>query len=267
MNVFDYDDYRAYLKAYLAQEDDSPKLRKALLQATGMSTSFLTQVLAETKQLSPDHAYEVALHLGFTEKETDYFLLLVEWGRAGSFKLKDRIRLKLRRLQAEAQQVSAHVNVTTKAHLTEEQKAIYYSSWLYTAVRNLVPTSSGHSIKELAQKLNMPESKIESVVQFLLDIDFIRKTDDGLAYRKGYSHLDASHPLILRHHQNWRQRAIHRMDFYTEAHLHYTSPMAISKEAAIRLRTELVEEIRRLNQSLTETPEVSFCLNIDFFEY
>lgn len=265
MNVFEFDDYRAYLKAYLAHKDNSPKIRKALLQATGMSTSFLTQVLSETKQLSPEHAYEIALHVGFTEKETDYFLLLVELGRAGSYKLKNRISVKLARLKSEAQQVSA--KVSTKAHLTEEQKATYYSSWVYSGVRNLVPTESGKSIKEIAAKLNLPEEKIEATVQFLLDIDFLRKTEEGLQYRKGYSHLDATHPLILRHHQNWRQRAIHRMDYYKDTHLHYTCPMAISRSAAIRLRAELLEEIRRLNESLTETPEVSYCLNIDWFEY
>ena len=265
MNIFEYDDYRAYLKTYLAREDNSPKIRKELLQATGMSTSFLTQVLSEVKQLSQEQAYEVALHVGFTEKETDYFFLLVDLGRAGTVKLKNRIGAKIRKMRKEAEQVSA--KVSTRAHLTEEQKATYYSSWVYTGVRNLVPTANGKSIKDIAAKLNLSEEKIETVVQFLLDIDFLRKDDEGLHYRRGYSHIDANHPLILRHHQNWRQRAIHRMDYYRDTHLHYTCPMAISHDAAVRLRGELLEEIKRINTSLTETPEVSYCLNIDWFEY
>jgi uncharacterized protein (TIGR02147 family) len=265
MNLFEFDDYRTYLKAYLAQENNSPKIRKALLEATGMSTSFLTQVLTEIKQMSLEHAYEVSLHVGFTEKETDYFLLLVEASRAGSVKLRDRYASKLHRLRQEAKTVSA--KVSTHIVLTEEQKATYYSSWMYTGVRNLIPTANGKTIKDLAQKLDLPELKVEAAVQFLMDIDFVKKGEQGLEYRIGYSHIDSRHPLVFRHHQNWRQRAIHKMDHYKDEHLHYTSPMALTKEAVVRVRAELLEQIKRINQSLQPDSEVAYCLNIDFFEY
>jgi uncharacterized protein (TIGR02147 family) len=265
MNLFDYEDYRAYLKAYLAQDNNSPKIRKALLEATGMSTSFLTQVLTEVKQLSPEHAYEISLHAGFTEKETDYFLLLVEFSRAGSHKLKARYSSKLHRLRSEARQIAA--KVTTQVVLTEEEKATYYASWIYTGVRNIIPTPNGKSIKDIAAKLDLPEMSVERAVQFLLDIDFIAKDENGLNYRRGFSHIDSTHPLVFRHHQNWRQRAIHKMDHYKEEHLHYTVPMALSKETAAKFRAELLEHIKQMNQTPKNNPEVGYCLNIDFFEY
>jgi hypothetical protein len=151
--------------------------------------------------------------------------------------------------------------------LTDEQKAIYYSSWLYTGIRNLVPTENGKSIKKLSEKLNVPLEKIEKATEFLLEIGLIKITSAGFGYQPGYSHLDSTHPLIFRHHQNWRQRAVQQMDHYTEDHLHYTCPMAISKKGAKLIRARLLEEIKKLNEAIKDDPEVSFCLNIDLFEY
>lgn len=266
MNIFEFEDYRTFLRSYLSlDENQLSGARKRLLLSTGISSSLLTQILSEKKQLSSEQAYEIALHIGFTEKETDYFLNLVDISRAGSFKLKERLLNKMRQMQAESQKIAA--KISRDISLSEEQKAIYYSSWIYTAVRNLVPTEQVKSIKEISFKLNIPESKAESAVQFLIDVGLIEKKDDGFEYRSGYTHLDSSHPLIFRHHQNWRQRAIHKMDHFNENHLHYTCPMAISKAGAKRLRDHLLEEIKALNRSLKDTPDVSYCLNIDFFEY
>ncbi|MFS4459481.1 TIGR02147 family protein [Bdellovibrio sp. HCB2-146] len=269
LNVFEFEDYRVFLKTYLSDEaNQASGARKRLLLSTGISSSLLTQILSEAKQLSTEQAYEIALHIGFTEKETDYFLNLVEIGRAGSVKLKERLRKKMLEMQNESQQISAQVN--RNIILTEEQKVLYYSNWLYTAIRNLIATPYGKSIQTLADKLGVPESKVEGVVQFLLESNLVTRGAESFDHKPGYTHLDASHPMILRHHQNWRQRAVHRMDHYKENHFHYTCPMAISNEAAKVLRASLLDQIKSLNATLQnhpEEPETAFCLNIDFFEY
>jgi uncharacterized protein (TIGR02147 family) len=268
MNIFTFEDYRTYLKDFLAlEENQSSGKRKSLLASASMSSSYLTQILAGTKHLSSEQAYEMALDMGLTEKETDYFLVMVEMGRVGTVKLRDRLKIKLRTLQAESKKVAAQVSHKTDRVLTDEEKAIYYSSWIYTAVRNLIPTGHYHSVKDIAAKLDVPEPRIEIVLQFLLDVGLVTKGDSGLKYRPGVTHLDASNPLVFRHHQNWRQRAIQRMDHYNENHLHYTMPMAISKELAKKLRELLLADIKSIHQSMQLVPEVSYCLNIDLFEY
>lgn len=266
MNIFNHTNYREFLRDYLDEDEKREKgARKRLLSGIGMSSSLLTQILTEKKQLSLELAYETALHIGLSEKETDYFMLLIDLGHAGSYKLQDRIKFKLKQLKIESEKISS--KITQDVLLTEEQKYLYYSSWVYTAVRNLVPTPQGKSIKMIAEKLDLPESAVERVVQFLLEICLLVKTDQELGYKPGITHLDSTHPLINRHHQNWRQRAIHRMDHYNEKHLHYTSPMSMSFEGAKQIRLKLANDIKQINQLKGDKAEVAFCLNIDFFEY
>ena len=266
LNIFDYEDYRLYLKAKLADEDSRlTGARKRLLLATAMSSSLLTQIFSENKQLSAEQGYEVALHFGLTDVEIDYLLLLIELGRAGTEKLKARFRQKLKKMQMNAQTVAA--KVSPRFILNEEQKVIYYSNWLYSAIRNLIPTEQCVSLKDFSLKLNVPIEKVESTIQFLIDHGLIKKTESGFSYLPGYTHLESNHPMIFRHHQNWRQRAIQRMDHYTEEHLHYTCPMAVSKKGAKLIRARLLEEIKNLNATLKDNSDLSYCLNIDFFEY
>ena len=266
LNIFVFEDFRQYLREFLAHEElQTSGARKRLLQATGISSSFLTQVLSDKKSMSNEQGLEVALHFNLSEVETDYFILLLELDRAGTEKLKKRLRSKILVLQQQAQKISSKVQPSVV--LSEEQKAIYYSNWIYTAIRNLVPTDLGASPQKLAAKLGLPLSSVESAVQFLLEIGLIKKEQGRLGYQPGYTHLNSNHPLILRHHQNWRQRGIARMDHYNEDHLHYTCPMAISKEAAKLIRARLAEEIKNLGKLLRDQPETAYCLNIDFFEY
>jgi uncharacterized protein (TIGR02147 family) len=267
LNVFAFEDYREFLKAYLKFDDDrNPGARKRLQISTGISSSLLTQIFSEKKQLSREQAIEVASHIELLEKETDYFLLMVDHSHAGTPKLRQRISAKMLVLKKESEQIASKVNAALV--LNDEQKTIYYSSWIYTAVRNLVPTGQCQSIHEFAEKLHVPRSKAEGAIEFLLQLGLIKKVEKGFEYRAGHTHLTADHPMILRHHQNWRQRAIQRMDHYTDEHMHYTCPMSVSKEGAKIIKARLIEEIKNLNKSLSsDHPEVAYCLNIDFFEY
>lgn len=268
-NIFDFEDYRVFLRTYLASEaNQAAGARKKLLVDTGISTSLLTQILSEAKQLSSEQAYEVALHLNFSEKETDFFLNLVEIGRAGSVKLKERLRGKMALMRADSLKASSRVSKIVT--LLDEEKALYYSSWIYSGIRNLIPTGQGKTIKDIASKLNLPENVVEKATQTLLDFGLLEKNEDGnFRYLPGFTHLDSNNPLVFRHHQNWRQKAIQQMDNYKEHQMHYTCPMALPLDVVIALRAKLLKEIQDLLKTVdtTKSPNVSYCLNIDLFEY
>jgi len=266
VDIFQFEDYRACLSALIDGDNIlEPGARKRLLHSLRISSSLLTQILAKKRQLSMAQAFAAAEHFSLTEAEIDYFLLLIEIEKSGSARLEARLKKKLRQLKLNSQKLAT--KVAPNVSLTEEQKIVYYSNWLYTAIRNLVSTRHVKSSKEIAAKLQIPVRQIETPLQFLIEHGLINKSGPELSYLPGSTHLESNHPMIFRHHQNWRQRAVERMDHYTEDHLHYSCPMGISKEAAQIIRARLVSEIKNLHILLRQEPEVAFCLNIDFFEY
>lgn len=267
LDIYNYDDYRLFFKDVLqSQERTDKKYRGRLVEAMRISTSLFSQILKGEKNLSSEQGLEAAAFFGFGDKETDVFMLMIELGRAGSVKLQARLKDKIQILQSEAKSISARV--PKDVVLSDVDKATYYSSWLYTGVRNLLPTPAGKELKTIAEKLGVPLEKVDTAIQFLIEVGLCERKNGQLYYKQGFTHLDSTHPMILRHHQNWRQRAISKMDFYKDPHVHYTSPMSLSAEGAQKIRDYLRANIKEIiNLSREGSPEVGYCLNIDWYEY
>lgn len=103
-----------------------------------VSTTMISQVFNGDKNVSLEMAAELSAFFGFNAKEERYFFLLVELERAGSSRLKEKLKAQLTELRAEAQKIIERV--ARDKELTAEDKATYYSSWLYTGLRNLLAT-------------------------------------------------------------------------------------------------------------------------------
>src|SRR5208282_1392201 len=78
--IFQYDNYRSYLKAELADrasKNEAYSLR-AFAKKLGFSSSFLSEVIQGKKTLSGDAAAKMAMQLELNETESRYFALLAQ---------------------------------------------------------------------------------------------------------------------------------------------------------------------------------------------
>jgi len=77
-----------------------------------------------------------------SDDEREFFLLLVQLGRAGSKELESFFKRKVQSVLAGRREVSERI--TPSARLTDVEQLTYYSSWQYTAVHMcLVPGAQG----------------------------------------------------------------------------------------------------------------------------
>lgn len=93
MTVFEFDDYRKFLKAALAERmirNPSYSLR-AFAKGLGVSSSGLSEVLSGKTNLSSDLAERIGNHLQLARDELDYFFLLVLYSQTKSQDLKNTL--------------------------------------------------------------------------------------------------------------------------------------------------------------------------------
>lgn len=64
--------------------------------------------------------------------ELEYFSLLVQKERAGSHELREHLVRRLAQLKTEASKLSKRISHDRS--LTDQERAIFYSSWIYSAV-------------------------------------------------------------------------------------------------------------------------------------
>lgn len=261
---YDYIDYRTYLIDWIKNCGGQSKgLQGRLAQAARISSSMMSLILKGEKNLSLEQAADIAEYLGLSDSETAYFYLLIEFARAGSSKLRSQLR---KRIETQRHQLTHRIAKSTQ--LSDEVKAIYYSSWIYSGVRNLIATPGDHDVQSLATRLDLPPNVIGRTLEFLIHHGLCKVKNGRLTYGPQKTHVSADSPFVLKHHQNWRVQGFHAMESRSDSNLFFTSPMSLSKEAAETIRLllpKLIQEVMSI--SGPSESEVVYCLNMDWFKY
>ncbi|NJL24616.1 MAG: TIGR02147 family protein [Calothrix sp. SM1_5_4] len=232
----------------------------------GVSAAMVSQILSGEKTLHADLGIRVSEFVGLNDKETDYFLQLIEYERAGYHRLKSRLLKKIEQAQAEAKNLSQRVQVDRE--MDEKDRAIYYSSWLYTAIRNLSALGDGITPDEISVSLQIPRPVVVRVLQFLTEKGLCTEDKGRYSYQQKWTHIPAGSPFVARHHQNWRLQGFHRMESFHDEDFFLTAPMSMSAEVANRIRARILELVTEVQKEVGPSKsEVVRCLNIDWFRW
>lgn len=266
MVIFDFSDYKKYCRERIRTMPHRGRgvLRKLAINLKVHSTR-LSQILNGSADLSPEQALRVSRFFGLSELETEYFLLLVQIDRAGTEELRKHLIHQLERVSA--QQKSVLAVVPHEKALDENSRAIFYSSWHYSAVRLLTSIPEFQNQDRIADHLQIPKIRVRQILDFLISVGLCLEKNGRPVMGPSSTHLEASSPLISRHHSNWRLKALEVHDDLASEELAYSGPMSISKRDQEEIRAILLEAIRKAtHRAVASSPEKLCCLNIDWFQ-
>lgn len=266
-DIFSFKDYRAYI---LAKFDHMPKAgrgaRLAMAKAIASPVSHITQMLNGISDLSIEQADAANEFLGHTEDEGDFFILLVQYGRAGSKSLQNRLERQIRNVQEKRLVLKNRLGV--KNEISSQDQSTFYSSWIYGAIHVMVSIPKFQTRDAIASHLGLSSKYVGEILEFLISIGLIVKTIKGYEIGTSRIHLGNDSPMISKFHTNWRMKAIQsfeREDF--KNNLHYSSAVTISEDDFLKIKTLLVKYISEIKAIIKESKEegaYSFCL--DFFK-
>jgi uncharacterized protein (TIGR02147 family) len=255
--IFDFLSYRQYLEAWItAHGPRGYGLKGKISQALGVSSSLFSQILKEEKSLTPDQACDLG----------EYLHLLVEHSRAGTKKYQDKLLRKIQNLQEQSKKIGRRV--PRSKELSEEQKAIYYSSWLYTGIRNMVAIPKFDNVQGIAERFDLDVHVVQKMILFLVDNGLCVSEAGKISYGPASTHVDKESPFVNQHHHNWRLQALRKMESRRPRDVFFTSPMSLSIEAAAiiqKMIPQFIQEVMKI--SGPSNSETVSCLNIDWFEY
>ena len=265
LNLFDFSDYRAYLEGWLkeAKQAKTGNLSR-LAEVAQVHPTFLSQVLGGSKHLSFEQAAFVSEHLGHTKLERDYFFLLIQIDRAGTKMLRDYWLEKKSELEQEKNKLSQRFD--PHHELTQEQRAIFYSSWIYVAMWVSTDIDGGQSIAQIAERFHLNRAKAVEFMDFLVQTGVCYEDRGIFKMGKTHVHVTNESPFVTKHHSNWRIKAVQRMDDREPSELFFTAPMSISQADFDVIREKLNLVLKEaVDVAKASVSENIFCLNIDFF--
>lgn len=265
--LFQYLDYRAYIKDWIEQQPKQGRgQRAALAEKMQSPISHISQVLSGVSNLTPEQAEEANDYFHHDNLECEYFSLLVQLSRAGTAKLKRRIESQIKRIQEKRHNLKDRLDV--KEFISTEQQAQFYSQWYYVAVHVILTIEEYQTKESIANYLGLSIQKVSEILDFLITIALVQKKGTHYVVGSSRIHLGSDSPMITKHHTNWRLQAIQSLESeFFDQHLHYSSVMSISKEDISQIKSLLINSIENTSKIVKESKEEDlFSLCIDFFK-
>jgi len=172
VNVYDYLDYRKFLKEYYEEkkEEDPNFSHRFVASSVGFDASTFTKVINKKRNLSLKLAVKLSRLLQFKKKESEYFNLLILFDQSHSHEDKKQYFEQLLTFRA----------LKVKTLDAEEYK--YFEKWYYIAIRELLGFYKFKGdFNVLARMLEPPimPKEAKKAIQQLKTLGLIRTNADG----------------------------------------------------------------------------------------
>lgn len=266
MKIYDHTCYKNYISEYISTMPKSGRGQfQQIARALNCHSTLISQIFNGSRDLNLEQALKLCDYYNFEYRERRYFLTMVEFARAGDFKLRKHFESELNFQKEEA--LTLKNRLKTKEDLEDFEKARFYSDSIYSIVRLLTMIPEYSNAKLISQKLKVSESHVDEILEFLISCGLVEYDESGLKVGKNKTFIDKSNPLILNHHRNWRLKAIDAQVRKKSKDQFFTGPLVVSKDDYNRIKIRLGDFLEELYEIVGPSPsENLYCLNIDLFE-
>lgn len=265
MEVTNYDDYRLFIRELIRKKPSKGRGEVGrLANFIGVHSTFVSQVLGGGKDFSAEQAFEAARYFNLSNQETKYFLRLVDFGRAGSANLKKHIRAEMESEKSRLKQVSQRIG--EHRVLTDTERAVFYSSWIYSAVRMATSIGKGQTLEQICNRFSLSRPRALEILLFLCSTGLCYEEENRYYMGTIHTHVEQGSPFASRHHSNWRIKAIQKQEDFTKEELAFTAPFSVNKKDFDKIREKLLTVINESIEIMKESEaEEVACMTLDLF--
>lgn len=177
MSVFDYLDYRTFLKEHceeLVKTNQAFSYRYISQKAGIQSSGHLSMIIQGKRNLTDSMARAISRVIKLNRKETSYFLILVRFNQTKV--IEEQAAL----FQEIASYKSSPVVTVLKGQYE------FYEKWYYAVVRELVEVFNiNDNWAEIAKLIQPPikQSEAQNAIEVLTRLDMIKKNENGFYKR------------------------------------------------------------------------------------
>ena len=178
VNVFEYQNYRDYLRAYYNELKATKKSfsYRSFSKLAGINTSsFLFHVIQGKKNLTKNTIVKISGAIGLNKAESDYFENLVFFNQSETINEKTYYYSRL-----------IEVRRPVLIESVDKDRYDYFSKWYHSVIREVVTFFNFQDDFQLLGKFLIPsvsEREARESIQLLERLGFIEKDHDGLYHQ------------------------------------------------------------------------------------
>ena len=265
VSVYNFDDYRKYIEAVVKERKNAWGIWSQIAKAAGCQSTYLTQSMKGRAELTADHVIGIAEFFELSSDETQFFILILDYGRAATKKLKDFLYEKIRKTKKDQEDLAKRINQPRLD--VGEKETLYYSSWYWSAIHVMLSIPIYKTTAKISERLQLPLEQTKFVLTQMKVYGLVKQERDHWTLAAGDIHIPKHSPLIGMHHQNWRTRAVMDSTNPFSDGLHFTGVHSMSFQDAAKIKSLLLDLVDKNKRIIAPSPEEeAFCINLDFFK-
>lgn len=285
INIFNYTDYRSALNKMI---DNAPYngrgIKSTIAYLIECRPSYITHVLSGRLNFTLEQAIVVTKYFELNANETNFFLALLNYDRAGNSDLKKHYQSQLALLKELSKSTGQSViDNPDPERLEYEEVRELSSSWIYTALIVKIASNAGTSICKLQNDLQIKKEIISDAIKLLIRRGYVIKDGDSLF--KSNKNVSFVCKEIIAHrnmHITWRSKVLHDLQQLKDRDgLNITFPIATNyklKNKCVDILKDAISEIKNLMNNDTsqrsdescddnENYDETFVINIDMAKF
>lgn len=252
IDLFNFNSHHAIL-LWKIEQAEGRGTKSKLAHAVNCQASYLSLVLKGKANLSLEQVEAACRHFAFNADETEFTLLLTQKDRAGTTYLKDHFAQKIDALKARRLLLVERVGKATS--LTPDQQATYYSAWTYAAVHIALTIPELRTPGAIRAYLGVTMEQVMKALEFLESVGLCVKVGDEYQTTKNVVRLSKESNNIVKHHTNWRLRAIDSLERERDHEMHYSAVFSANRETALKLKDSMLEHIKTFLKDIQAADE------------
>jgi uncharacterized protein (TIGR02147 family) len=264
--VFDYLDYKPYLNEKISSMPAKGRgVRRDMAKYLNCQTAYVSQVLNQHVHFSLEQAISVNQFFQHNKDESKFFVLLVQYQRAGTNELRSYLKTEMEELKEKRSDLKQRLNI--KDSLDETNQHIYYSAWYYAATHIALSIPKYQTAHAISKVLQLPLKQVQEILLFLSETGLAIQEGSGYIIGKTRIHLSQDSIQIRRHHTNWRNQSISSIDKNNSEDLHYSNVLSMSDKDVPKVKEILIKAIEECREIIKISKEERVqVLTMDFFD-
>lgn len=250
MNLFEHENYKIYLRQLL---DAKRGLRSELAEWLGCQSGYVSQVLQNISDFSLEQGMKVCHFFNFTEEESHFFMLLLQFEKASTDDLKRYFKIQISHIKKQRNEIKNRIKINSD--LNAEDYHQYYSTWEYAALHILTSIPEYQSKEKMRKKLNLNQSRINEILNFLVNKGLVEEKNNFFVIGKKRIHLTKDSPYILSHHQNWRLHSTRVLSDKNPLNINYSGVFSLSKVDIDKIKEILLLAIEQNESVISSSGE------------
>lgn len=155
ISVFDFKGYKKYIKTWIqSRPARGHGEKRRIAEKVGCNSAYVSHVLERQGHFSLEQAALLSQHMDHNVLEARFFLLLVQYERAGHPVLKAQLKAQIDEILE--RRLSIQHRLENGDGLSVEDQATYYSTWHYAATHLVLPYGTWPETRPLCSGSSPP---------------------------------------------------------------------------------------------------------------